>query len=1153
MPAIINGYYIPERQSMSKSIRRAFQIRYYVPLFCLLLVLAGMAQETSSIGGKVVDLKNVPIPGATVRLIGGDQTKAIESLAKVDGSFVFMGLTPGVYKLEVEMTGFQKATREGIDTASDSSRSLAITLQPLAKSAGAQPQAGQGRGGQAPRQAGFRSAEVVDLAGSSQYPSEATTDTTSAEAAQITSEPLVISGNSASLDAGDMNDPGFRNQMMNVGRQMGFNIETFSAVSGLGGEEGGSRGSSGQSTMSAGGGGGLGGGGGAPGGGGGGGGSRGGGAPSFSMNRLGRSATYKQPVVNASVSETYSNSALNARSYSLTGQTLDKPVQIQNNYNFTIGGVFPWLKSTTSSSSSGRGSGSASGGGGRGGGGGSSGWSFTYSGNRNRNPYEVLTTVPTALEREGDFSQTTFKSGQQVQLYNPTTSELFEDAKIPQAQMSSATLALLQYIPQPNLPGSIQNYSLERSLVNTSDQFQGSLSGLRITAKDSLSISYSLRRGSSVSGQPFPGLDSERKESSQRIGLSGTHRFKSRLSANWRLSLNRTRSESTNAFAYTQNVEGELGITGVSQDPINYGIPTIDFTNYGTLQLSTPSLSRNQTFSVSGGLNKIGGAHSLQSGGDATWSQRNQWSDSNARGTFSFTGYATSAFDAKGLPISGTGYDFADYLLGLPYSTSRRYGSSNNYLRSRSYNFYVQDNWRMRSNLTLNLGLRYEYSGPAFEKYNRLVSLDVAPDFSAVAQVFPDQVGPLSSNYFPRSMVKPDRNNFGPRIGVAWKPNSKWPFVLRTGYGLFTYTSSYSAIINQLVGQSPFAVTQDILTTQLNPLTIQNGFPTDPDLTILNTFALDPNYHQGNVHQWSLSVQTQISRLLSIDVSYVGSKGIGLDRVRAPNRVVSGGTNLIKNAGNFRYQANGAGSILHAMTISTSRRFSRGFNLSGSYKFSKSIDDSSGIGGGSSVAQNDEDLAAERSLSSFDQRHSFQSSFNYEFPIGQNRKFFSNASTKALNFIAGWSISGSYSLSSGAPQTARVSGNVSNNTGTNVGANNSQRADYTGAEVSLPRDQRTTTLYFNTDAFAVPAAGKFGTAGRNTIIGPGNNSLSLSLRKSFDLDENNRRVTFSCQVSNALNHPNWSGMGTTVNANNYGRVTSVRGMRSMQMSLRMNF
>ena len=127
----------------------------------------------------------------------------------------------------------------------------------------------------------------------------------------------------------------------------------------------------------------------------------------------------------------------------------------------------------------------------------------------------------------------------------------------------------------------------------------------------------------------------------QNIGISGNHSFKSRLFANWRVSLNRTRTESTNAFSYTRDVEGDLGITGVSKDPINWGPPTINFSNYGNIALGNPSLSRNQTLSVSGGINKMAGKHSYRAGVDANWAQRNSKTDSNGRGTFTFTGYAT--------------------------------------------------------------------------------------------------------------------------------------------------------------------------------------------------------------------------------------------------------------------------------------------------------------------------------------------------------------------------------------------------------------------------------------------------------------------------------------------------------------------------------
>jgi hypothetical protein len=657
-----------------------------------------------------------------------------------------------------------------------------------------------------------------------------------------------------------------------------------------------------------------------------------------------------------------------------------------------------------------------------------------------------------------------------------------------------------------------------------------------------------MRRGSSLAAATFPGLDTHRSNFGQNIGLSGNHSFKSRLFANWRVSLNRTRTESTNAFSYTRDVEGDLGITGVSKDPINWGPPTINFSNYGNIALGNPSLNRNQTLSVSGGINKMAGKHSYRAGVDANWAQRNSKTDSNGRGTFTFTGYATILFDEQGRQVSGTGNDFADFLLSLPYATSRRYvDSSVNpqgnglYLRNRTWNLYVMDNWRVRSNLTLNYGIRYEYTGPSFEKYDRLVSLDANSDFSELAQVFPGEKGPLSDRYFSRSLVNPDRNNFAPRVGIAWRPKNGSPFVFRLGYGISYNPSSYSSIVGQLINQPPFAVTQDLAADRANPLTIVNGFPINPDLTVLNTFGVDPGYKPSYAQQWNLDIQTQLSRIYVLNVSYNGSKGTGLDILRAPNRS--------SNAGYFTYQTNGGSSIYHGLNVQLSRRFSRGFNMTNSYTFSKSIDDASG-GGGSSIAQNDADLAAERSLSSQDQRHNFQTSFAYELPIGQNRKFFATASAKLLNIISGWTFNGNLTIASGNPLSPRYAS--SSGSTSSAALYNALRPDATGEEISLPRSERTVQKFFNTAAFSIPS-GAYGNAGRNIIPGPGSNSINLSVRKGFRLDENNRRVDLSWQVQNLLNHPNWSSVSTTVNALNFGRVTGMRAMRSMSFDLRLRF
>ncbi len=1121
-------------------------------------ILPAMAsQDLKNIEGKVVDAKNVAIPGATVRLFSNAPGPPMETLTEIDGAFSFTDLPSGAYRLEVEMAGFQKLTREGVDPANEASRKLILAVSrptpaqvaaPAAVERKAKPQR-NGNGNASQR------FQEVDLGG---LPGAEASQPGSAEISPAPGQPaarednsdlLVISGNaSASVDAGNWNDPNFRQRMMEAADRMGFGGD-MGGISFVNREEGGGGAQGGGPGGMRGPGGGFGGPGGGPMGGGPMGGGRGGGFGGGGPGMRGR-----QSRINGSINSTYSNSSLNARTYSLTGQELNKPLLINNNFSAMVGGSLPWARTTgTTGQSRGRSQGRSQPGS----------WFFSYSGARNRNPYDILTTVPTALERAGDFSQTSLRAGplagQIVQLFDPAAAARiqFPGNRIPESRLNPAAVGLLSYIPLPNLPGSVQNYTLDRSLTSASDSYSIRVNS-PITAKDNVFANYSYSKGESTSSQIFPGLDTQRNNHSQNVGFGGMHRFKPRLLLNYRVSLNRVNVVSANPFSYANDVEGKLGINGVSRDPINYGIPTSTFTNYGSLQTGNPSLTRNQTLSFGGGLNRIGSKQTIMVGGNLSFNQRNSQVDPNARGTFDFTGFATSAFDANGHAISGTGWDLADFLLGLPNSTSRRFGSNNNYLRNKSYNLFVQDNWRFRANLTLSLGLRYEYIQPLYEKYNRMVSLDLAPDYAAVAQVFPDQVGPYSGR-FPRSLVFTDRNNFGPRIGIAWKPKSNSKWVFRTGWGLFYNPSVYPYIASQLIGQPPFAVNQNLLTSANQPLTLQNGFPVDPAVTILNSYAIDPNYRIGYVQQWSFSVQTQLAKLYTLEASYMGSKGTRLDILRAPNRAPAGGSqqgtqgNLsISDAGNFVYQQSGANSDLNSMRLRLVRRLSSGLRMENSYTLSKSIDDASGVGGGSlTVVQDETNIAAERSLSAFDRRHQFQSNFNFELPFGEHKKWLAGAAPIVNKVIGGWNITGTYQLMSGTPLTARILGNVSNNSGT--GSNYSERPDATGLPVALASGERTTAAFFNSQAFAIPQPGKFGNAGRYTIPGPGTNLLNLSLYKSFKLDDKNRRIDLRWQVSNILNHPNYAGVATVVNALNFGRVTSVGQMRQMQFNLRISF
>ena len=1134
---------------------RAFLNFCSASLMVLLLLPASQARSSGTVAGKAVDLKGTPVPAATVRLSSNDTGTPLQTVTAIDGTFSFPNLPPGAYRLEVEMRGFEKIILADINPELESSAHMQLTLKharpaqaPVqASKAPQQPAASptQGHPGGAP---GFREVELtgvteVDVTQSAPSGVVGPGQEERGAAPSDNSDVLIITGNSsASIDAGDWSNPDFRNRIREMSDRMGFGgIEGMGPPGAAGGLAG---------TGEAPGFGQFGGGPGGRAGFGGGGGFRGGGGPAggrFGGPTGGGTMGANQSRLNGNAFMTYGNSALNARNYSLTGLEISKPVSIQDSFGVTIGGPLPW------------GGGAGSGPGRRQPGM----WFVSYQGSRNRNPYESLATVPTGLERSGDFSQSVQRQGPlaglPVVIHDPMTPSdpPFAGAVIPASRMDPAAVGLMQYIPLPNLPGTVQNFTMQRSLPSDSDGFSARIN-TRVSSKDNIFANYSLVQGSSFSSQIYPGLDTDRTNRNQNVAVGGIHRFKPRFVANYRINFNRVRMLSSNPFAFSDDVAGQLGITGVSNEPINWGIPTVNFTNYGGLQVGNPSLIRNQTLTLGGGLRRIGGTHSIMVGGNLGWSQLNSMGDPNARGTFSFTGFTTSAFDAGGHPVSGTGYDLADFLLGLPYSTSRRYGSSDNYLRNRSFNLFAQDNWRIRPNLTVNFGVRYEYIQPYSEKYNHMTNLDAAPDFTAVAQVLPCEVGPYTGR-FPCSLLFSDKNNFGPRLGIAWKPKPDSIWIFRAGYGFFYNPSVYPYIAGQLVGQPPFAVSQNVLTTPNSPLTLRNGFPADTNVTIRNSYAIDPDYRIGYVQQWNLNIQTQLFKIYTLEAGYIGAKGTRLDILRAPNRAPSGvppgqtENNLgISNAGSFLYQQSGGNSIMHGMRVRVSRRLSEGVSVQGSYTLAKSIDDASRIGGGSTiVVQNDQDIFAERSLSTFDRRNVFQSTFNVDLPFGQQRRYLADARPFLQQAIGGWSLNGDYQLASGMPVTPRLLGNVSNNSGT--GSNDSERPDSLGVPVALPDSLRSTRVWFNVRAFAIPQAGEFGSAGRNTITGPGSNILNLALRKTFRLDEHNRRLEFRWTLTNVLNHPNYAGLATIVNSLDFGRVTSVQPMRQMTFFLRLSF
>ncbi len=380
------------------------------------------------------------------------------------------------------------------------------------------------------------------------------------------------------------------------------------------------------------------------------------------------------------------NSALNAAPFSLNGQSQPKPSSDRANFGANIGGpmVIPKILNWQRAS-----------------------FYFTYQGSRSRNPYSQVSSVPTLAERNGDFSQVANV------IYDPLNATPFPNNMIPVSRFNPAAVGLLQFFPAASYSGIVQNYRNVTSTPNNTNNVGVRLNA-PLTNKDGLTFNVQYQNRDSETEQLLGFRDS-----TTGYGISAatgwSHSFGRRFNNSANLTFSRNVSTADPYFAYTSNIAAELGITGTSQLPITYGPPNISFTNFGSLSDSAATSSHNQTYNFTDNITYVlKKKHNLTFGYLFRRLQQNSLNYQNARGAFSFSGLLTSELSASGQPASGTGYDFADFLLGLPQSSSVRFGSNNNYFRSWSTSAFAQDDFRISRGLSFNFGLRYEY----FALYN---------------------------------------------------------------------------------------------------------------------------------------------------------------------------------------------------------------------------------------------------------------------------------------------------------------------------------------------------------------------------------------------------------------------------------------------------
>jgi hypothetical protein len=725
----------------------------------------------------------------------------------------------------------------------------------------------------------------------------------------------------------------------------------------------------------------------------------------------------------------------------------------------------------------------------------------------------------------------------------------------------------------PNLNSATQNFHYVTSDSSSSDSvnfrlvhnfgssggpgfgpfggFGGGGPGGSKRAQNNVNFGMNWTRSSTALVNAFPSLAGG--NSLQGLNASAGWTYgRGRLTNMFRVNYNHNHISTTNLFSNVQNVAGDAGISGVSTDPFNWGLPGISFTTFAGFTEPTPRRELDQTYTFSDTLSWSRGKHNWRFGGDYRRILQSFRSAKNAEGSFVFTGFATSQFaSGSGVPVANTGYDFADFLLGLPQQTTLQSGTNSYDFRANAFDVYVQDDFRFRPSLSFNLGLRYEYNGPYTEAHNQIANLDVAAGFADAASVLPGQVGAFNGVY-PGSLIHPDRNNFAPRIGIAWKPMKQT--VVRAGYGVNYNLAQYGNIIQNFAFQPPFAVTSTNVSSPANLLTLQSGFPAT-NATVTNNFAVDPNYRLGYVQIWNLDIQRQLPAGVVMNLGYNGSKGTRLDVQRA---ITATGVQP------FIYESSAGNSVFHSGSIRLRKRMAHGIAISGTYTYSKSIDDASSIGGGGTVvAQNPFDIAADRGLSSFDQRHKFSGNWIYELPFGENHPFAQHGPLSHI--LDGWQWSGDFTIGSGLYFTPRVLGNSLD---ISRGVSGSLRANATGAPISLSNP--TTLQWFNTAAFcspvssfgsSTPASGStcanpngtsFGDAGRNTIEGPRQVVFDMNLSKTITFKES-RALELRIQAANVFNTVHFTAINAIVNSLTYGEVTSAGSMRRITMLARFRF
>lgn len=755
-----------------------------------------------------------------------------------------------------------------------------------------------------------------------------------------------------------------------------------------------------------------------------------------------------------------------------------------------------------------------------------------YEGTRSREGITRITNVPTAQERAGNFSQSLFG----VPL-NPFTGMPFDNGIIPDFLINPVGRAIANLYPLPNRNVPFQNFVSSPILRDNNDSFDARVDH-HLNDRAQLAFRYSF--GQRDLFEPFTG-----PSFSLLSGFGDTvdRRSQNAMAALTLLVTPNLVNESRVAFSrvaasVTQEasvLNSQVGLPTISPRARDLGLSFITITGFSPLgdEGNNPQNSVTNVYQFINNSSYVHGNHLLKFGADLRFSQQNAFRDVESRGRLQFSPFGQVTFNALG-----------DLLLGLPLLTSVARVDNPQRIRTKSYNFFINDSYRVTPRLTLNGGLRYEYNSPPVD----------ADDRANIYDVSTRSLVKVGTNGVPRSGFEADKNNFAPRAGFAWSIDEGT--VVRGGYGVY-YDQSPLAPAEALYFNSPFFDNNIFFSLPGLPLMVNNPFPSFFPFALPDSaLAIQRDLRTGYMQHWNLNVERQLGNKNVFEVAYVGSKGTKLLTARDINQpqpgVLPPGLPFVPRPNpqfdDIDLLESRANSNYHALQARFQRRLSGGLSALASYTWSKSIDDASNFftsAGDPNFPQNSYNVAAERGRSNFDVRHRLSVSYSYALPF---RKTGDGLEAKLVN---GWETFGIVTLQSGRPFTVALLSEIDNSgTGRSIlgfGAND--RPNVVGnPELSNP----TTLQWFNTAAFAFPAPGTFGNAGRNILDGPGFQNFNAALVKNTAFSER-VKLQFRAEAFNLFNHPNFNLPDNFLGSPTFGRITSARDPRHLQFGLKLLF